>query len=85
MPTNLNRNSIHQGNGPSHRNNPTCTQARSDSGQHKNTPGYYQPITRSRDRIGIPGWVLITEALAVARVGVVPVEINYCCLGTSVS
>ena len=27
----------------------------------------------------------ITEALAIARVGVVPVEINYCCLGTSVS
>ena len=40
---------------------------------------------RSCDRIGIPGWVLITEALAIARVGVVLVEINYCCLGASVS
>ena len=27
----------------------------------------------------------ITEALAIARAGVVLVEINYCCLGTSVS
>ena len=39
----------------------------------------------SCDRIGVPGWAMITEALAIARAGVVLVEINYCCLGTSVS
>ena len=61
------------------------TQAGSNSSQHENTPGYYRSITRSCDRIGIPGWASITEAVAVARVGVVLVEINYCCLGASVS
>ena len=56
-----------------------------ESSQHESKPGITGPQARSCDRIGIPGWVPITEALAVARVGVVPVEINYCCLGASVS
>ena len=57
----------------------------SDSSQHESKPGITGPPARSCDRIGVPGWALITEALAVARAGVVPVEINYCCLGPSVS
>ena len=56
-----------------------------NSGQHESRYGYYRPAAHSDDRIGIPGWAPITEALAIARVGVVPVEINYCCLGASVS
>ena len=47
--------------------------------------GITGPPACSCDRIGIPGWAPITEALAVARAGVVQVEINYCCLGTPVS
>ena len=39
---------------------------------------------RSHDRIGVPGWVPITEALAVVRAGVVPVENYLPCLGTLV-
>ena len=61
------------------------TPARSDSGQHESKSGITSLPARSCDRIGIPVWVPITEALAVARAGVVPVEINYCCLGASVS
>ena len=61
------------------------TQAGSDSGQHESKPGITSLPSHSCDRIGVPGWGLIAEALAVARVGVVPVEINYCCLGASVS
>ena len=56
-----------------------------ESGRHESKPGITGPQARSCDRIGVPGWALITEALAVARAGVVPVEINYCCLGASVS
>ena len=55
-----------------------------DSGRNESIPGITGPQAHSRDRIGIPGWVLITEALAIARVGVVPVEIYYRCLGTFV-
>ena len=60
---------------------------RSDStlASTKVNPGITGPQAHSCDRIGIPGWAQITEALAVARAGVVPVEINYCCLGASVS
>ena len=61
------------------------TLVRSDSGQHESKPGITSPPACSCDRIGIPGWVPITEALAIARAGVVPVEIKYCCLGASVS
>ena len=61
------------------------TLAGPDSGQHESKLGITGPQARSCDRIGVPGWVPITEALAIARAGVVPVEINYCCLGTSVS
>ena len=56
-----------------------------DSGQHKSKLGITGPQAHSCDRIGIPGYAPITEALAVVRAGVVPVEINYCCLGASVS
>ena len=56
-----------------------------DSGQLEGKQGITSPQARSCDRIGIPGWVPITEALAVARAGVVLVEINYCCLGASIS
>ena len=48
-----------------------------ESGQHKSKPGITGPQARSCDRFGIPAWALITEALAVARAGVVLVEINY--------
>ena len=51
-----------------------------DSGQHESKPGITGPQARSCDRIGIPGWALITETLAIARAGVVPVEINYVAL-----
>ena len=84
MPAHLNRNSIHHHNGPSHCNDLMRTQTGSNSGQHESIIGYYQPATRSHDRLGIPGWAPITEALAVARADVVLVEINYCCLGASV-
>ena len=56
-----------------------------ESGQHESKPGITGLQAHSCDRIGVPGWAPITEALAVARAGAVPVEINYCCLGTSVS
>ena len=56
-----------------------------NTGSHESRYGYYWPTARSCDRIGIPGWAPVTEALAVAKAGVVPVEINYCCLGASVS
>ena len=38
----------------------------------------------SHDRIGVPGWAPITEALAVARAGVVPVENYLPCLSALV-
>ena len=47
--------------------------------------GMDKPCTHSHDRIGVPGWAPITEALAIAKAGVVLVEIYYCCLGASVS
>ena len=53
--------------------------------KYKSKYGYYWPTAHSHDRIRIPGWVPITEALDIARVGVVPVEINYYCLGAFVS
>ena len=58
---------------------------RPDSGQDKGKLGITGLQAHNCDRIGIPGWAPITEALAVARAGVVLVEINYCCLGASVS
>ena len=60
---------------------------RSDStpASTKVNPGITGPQAHSCDRIGVPGWAPITEALAIARAGVGPVEINYCCLGASVS
>ena len=86
MPAHQSRNSIHPHNGrPGCRNDLTHTPVGPDSGQHKSKPGNTGPQACSCDRIGIPGWAPITEALAVARVGVVLVEINYCCLGASVS
>ena len=56
-----------------------------NSGCNVGIPGITGPQARSRDRIGIPGWAPITEALAIARAGVVPVEIYYRCLSASVS
>ena len=55
-----------------------------DSGLNESIPGITGPQARSHDRIGIPGWVPITEALAIERAGVIPVEIYYRCLGASV-
>ena len=63
----------------------TVTDQVTDSGQHKGKLGITGPPACSCHRIGVPGWASITEALATARAGVVPVEINYCCLCTSVS
>ena len=86
MPAHQSRNSIHHRNGrPGCCNDLTHTPVRPDSGQHESKPGITGPQAHSCDRIGIPGWVPINEALAVARVGVVLVEINYWCLGASVS
>ena len=80
------RNSIHHRNGrPGYRNDPMHTPVRPESGRLKGKQGITSQQARSCDRIGIPGWVPITKALAIARAGVVPVEINYCCLGASVS
>ena len=56
-----------------------------DSSRDESIPVITGPQARSRDRIDIPGWAPITEALAAARVGAVPVEIYYRCLGASVS
>ena len=50
----------------------------------KSSYGEQHAGARSRDRIGIPGWAPITEALAVARAGVVPVENYLLCLSTLV-
>ena len=86
MPTHQSKNSIHHCNRRlGCHNDPMHTPVGPNSGQHKGKPGITSLQARSCDRIGIPGWALINEALAVARVGVVPVEINYCCLGASVS
>ena len=86
MPAHKSRNSIHYHNGrPGCHNDPMRTLVGSDSGQHESKLGITGPPAHSCDRIGIPWWAPITEALAVARAGVVPVEINYCCLGASVS
>ena len=86
MPAHQSRNSIHHCNRRAGcRNDPTRILVGPDSGQHESKPGITGPPARSCDRIGIPGWAPITEALAIARAGVVLVEINYCCLGTSVS
>ena len=86
MPVHQSRNSIHHHNGrPGCRNDLTRTLIGPNSGQHESKPGITSLSARSCDRIGIPGWALITEALAVASVCVVLVEINYCCLGASVS
>ena len=86
MPAHQTRNSIHHCNGrPGCHNDPTHTLVGPNSGQHESKPGIIGLPAHSCDRIGVPGWVLITEALAVARAGVVLVEINYCCLGASVS
>ena len=56
-----------------------------DSGQTVVFPGITGPQACSRDRIGVTGWAPITEALAIAKAGVVPVEIYYRCLGAFVS
>ena len=39
----------------------------------RSKPGITGPPARSCDRIGVPGWVPITEAFAIARAG--------CCSG----
>ena len=59
--------------------------SRTDSGHNEGIPGITDLQARSRDRIGIPGWVPITEALAIARAGVVSVEIHCRCLSAFVS
>ena len=48
----------------------------SDSGQHESKLGITGLPAHSCDRIGVPGWAPITEALAIVRAGVVLVEIN---------
>ena len=47
--------------------------SQTNSGRNIGIPGITSLQARSRDRNGIPGWVRITKALAIAGAGVVPV------------
>ena len=50
----------------------------------KSSYGEQRAGAHSHDRIGVPGWALITEALAIVRAGVVPVENYLPCLSALV-